>query len=198
MDIAPPEELICKAPVASISKVVAEIVPASPPSPKSNWPLASKVPATVRVPDPVVEIFPEVVMLSPEVEGDNVVPVLDQYPSVPDEAQVDPETQMVPEASGRVQVLVPDKVVAVNSPTLELLLKNSEFPEPPLVKAAPEVTSPTAVISPPVPVAEMVKVLVVLSVANVTPEPASTLRAVVVELAVIVVWVGTTIDENRF
>ena len=55
------------------------------------------------------------------------------------------------------------------------------------MKAAPEVTSPTAVISPPVPVAEMVKVLVVLSVAKVTPDPAATFKAVVVELAVIVV-----------
>ena len=97
------------------------------------------------------------------------------------------ETAKVPEASGSVQVLVPVKVVAVSSPTLALLLKNREFPAPPLVNAAPVATSPTAVISPPVPVAEMVNVLVVLSVANVTPDPAVTFKAVVVELAVIVV-----------
>jgi hypothetical protein len=66
------------------------------------------------------------------------------------------------------------------------------------VKAAPVVTSPTAVMSPPEPVAEIVKVLVVLSVAKVTPDPASTFNPVVVELAVIVVWVGTMIEENKF
>lgn len=43
---------------------------------------------------------------------------------------------------------MPVKVAAVSSPTLELLLKNKELPDPPEVKASPEVTSPTAVISP--------------------------------------------------
>lgn len=49
IEIAPPEELICKAPVASISRVVEDIVPASPPSPKSNCPLASSAPAIVKL-----------------------------------------------------------------------------------------------------------------------------------------------------
>ena len=39
---------------------------------------AVKVPAEVTVPVPVEEILPEVVMLSPDVAGDRVVPVLDQ------------------------------------------------------------------------------------------------------------------------
>ena len=66
------------------------------------------------------------------------------------------------------------------------------------MKASPVRMSPTAVISPPVPVAEMVKVLVLLSVVRETPEPASMFKAVVVESAVIVVSVGTTMEEKRF
>lgn len=39
---------------------------------------AVKVAADVIVPDPEVEILPEVVMLSPAVKGERVVPVLSQ------------------------------------------------------------------------------------------------------------------------
>lgn len=40
-------------------------------------------PARVNVPVPVVEIFPEVVMASPAVAGERVVPVLFQKPKFP-------------------------------------------------------------------------------------------------------------------
>jgi hypothetical protein len=46
-------------------------------------------PAEVIVPDPVVEILPEVVTLSPAVAGERVVPVLDQYPIVPEVGAVE-------------------------------------------------------------------------------------------------------------
>lgn len=108
------------------------------------------------------------------------------------------ETAIVPDASGNVQVLVSVRTSAVNSPTSELLLKNKLLPAPPEVNAAPVVTSPTAVISPPEPVAEIVNVFVVLSVTKVTPDPASTFKVVVVELAVMLVCVGTAIVEKRF
>lgn len=78
-------------------------------------------------------------------------------------------------------------MVAVSWPTLELLLKYKEFPEPPLVKASPVATSPTAVMSPPELVEVMVNVLVELSVAREIPDPAATFKVVVVELAVRVV-----------
>ena len=56
--MAAPEELSDKAPAASMSKVVVvatvrevvEIAPVSPPSPKVNAPLASRVPLAVKVP----------------------------------------------------------------------------------------------------------------------------------------------------
>lgn len=50
-------------------------------------------------------MLPEVVTASPEFEGERVVPDRDQYPRIPDEAQVSPETQTVPVAFGNVQVL---------------------------------------------------------------------------------------------
>lgn len=50
---------------------------------------AVKRPADVIVPVPVVEIFPDVVTASPALLGDNVVPVLFQYPSTPDVGGVD-------------------------------------------------------------------------------------------------------------
>lgn len=43
---------------------------------------------TVKLPVPVVEILPEVVILSPALEGCSVVPVLFQKPMLPVEAQV--------------------------------------------------------------------------------------------------------------
>ena len=45
-------------------------------------------PAELIVPVPVVEIFPEVVIASPEFAGERVLPVLDQYPKVPDDGGV--------------------------------------------------------------------------------------------------------------
>ena len=75
-----------------------------------------KAPAEVIVPLPVVEIFPVVVMASPAVEGERLVPVLDQYPSIPEVAQVLPEIQTVPEASGNVYVLAPVKSTEVRVP----------------------------------------------------------------------------------
>jgi hypothetical protein len=44
---------------------------------------AVRSPALVMVPPPVVEILPDVVIASPAVAVDSVVPVLDQYPSTP-------------------------------------------------------------------------------------------------------------------
>ncbi len=45
---------------------------------------AVRSPAEVVVPDPVVDIFPEVVTASPVLEGDREVPVLVQNPCVPE------------------------------------------------------------------------------------------------------------------
>lgn len=117
-----------------------------------------------------------------------------------EEREIGPEaeTAKVPEASGSVQVLVSVKSSAVNSPTSELLLKYKLLPVPPLVKASPLETSPTAVMVPPVPVAEMVKVLVELFVASETPDPASMFKVVVADEAVMEVSPVTSIDENKF
>ena len=91
--IAPPEELICRAPVASRSivpeAIAADVKPVAFIAPevavRFKAPVvmvkpfeAVKSPAEVIVPVPVEEILPEVVMLSPDVEGERVVPVLDQ------------------------------------------------------------------------------------------------------------------------
>ena len=61
LEIAPEVEVSDKAPVVIVNPFE-----------------AVNVPAEVTVPVPVDEIFPEVVMLSPAVAGERVVPVLDQ------------------------------------------------------------------------------------------------------------------------
>ena len=69
---APLVELIFKAPVVSVSPFD-----------------AVRVEAEVMVPDPLVEIFPEVVIASPELDGDKLLPVLFQNPSVPEDGGVE-------------------------------------------------------------------------------------------------------------
>ena len=72
IDKAPDVDVIFKAPAERVNPFV-----------------AVDKPFEVIVPPPVVEIFPDVVTASPALLGDNVVPVLLQYPSTPDVGGVD-------------------------------------------------------------------------------------------------------------
>jgi hypothetical protein len=196
-------------PLTNLGAVKVLLLKVSVPASVANVPVVGRVTLVAPVEVKVMEFAPEVARVEPlaKVKVPVVVVIVNPLTEVavatpifgvtrvgevastmlPEPVVALPKTVTVPEVSGKVQVLVPFSVAAVNSPTLALLLKYSEFPEPPLVKAAPEVTSPTAVISPPEPVAEIVKVLVVLSVAKLTPDPATTFKVVVVVLAVMLV-----------
>ena len=71
---------------------------------------ATKVPEAVMVPVLEVEIFPEVVTLSPENTGERVVPDLSQNPDVPpvDPIPIDPKQVKLPFVEFKVQPFADD------------------------------------------------------------------------------------------
>jgi len=84
---------------------------------------AVKSPANVPVPLPVAEILPLVVIASPLLLGDNVVPVLLQYPSVPlvggvEVRLLDPSvyTPLLADNDGKLTVLVTLAVPVTSKP----------------------------------------------------------------------------------
>jgi hypothetical protein len=72
-------------------------------------------PADVIVPVPLVEIFPEVVIASPELLGDSVVPVRFKYPSTPEVGAVDVRF-LDASVYTPVEAVNPESVSEVNDP----------------------------------------------------------------------------------
>jgi hypothetical protein len=157
--IAPPEELICKAPVASISKVDAEIAPASPPSPKLKAPVVVKVPAIVVVSKAeamlmasAVVLFVPILMVLPAVPVPKLI-VLALLPVPKLTVPVVPESSVIAEEVVEEIVPAPANVIAVADTAIVSI-------EATPVKAPPVVTfNPPLLVKAKVPVALPIAVL---------------------------------------